>query len=40
MDGDPVELSYASINWIRFKGRHAAQITPRRWPLSPLSGLP
>ena len=26
MDGDPVELSYASINWIRFKGRHAAQI--------------
>ena len=33
------ELSYASMNWIRFEGRHAAPYR-RHWPLSPLAGLP
>ena len=34
------KLSYASINWIRFKGRQPAPSAGARWPLSPLPGLP
>jgi|HubBroStandDraft_1064217.scaffolds.fasta_scaffold05755_2 hypothetical protein len=36
----PRKLPYASITWIRFKGRHAALKLCARWPLSPLPGLP
>ena len=33
-------LSYASINWIRFKGSPSRASHGARWPLSPLPGLP
>jgi hypothetical protein len=32
------QLPYASTNWIRFEG--SPRRTVRRWPLSPLPGLP